>query len=175
MPRTTREVLAAQKQQAERDLINQRNMIMTAAESYDEWFPSNFLKADDLDDGPMTLTIADIHQEKMQDGNSKPCVFFKEDKRALVLNVTNKNSLILLSKSKNPADAIGLRVMLVQVEAEYQGKPCKALRIRKPPTPGGAAAAAPPRQPKPGAAKQGRPPGKKTLAEDMDDEIPDNL
>ena len=114
---------------------------MTAAECYDEWFPSNFLKADDLDDGPMTLTISDIHPEKMQDGNSKPCVFFKEDKRALVLNVTNKNSLIMLSKSKNPADAIGLRVMLVQVEAEYQGKPCKALRIRKPPTLGGAAAA----------------------------------
>ena len=77
----------------------------------------------------MALTISDIHPEKMQDGNSKPCVFFKEDKRALVLNVTNKNSLILLSKSKNPADAIGMRVMLVQVEAEYQGKPCKALRI----------------------------------------------
>jgi hypothetical protein len=145
---------------------------MTAADSYDEWFPSNFLKADDLDDGPMTLTISDIHPEKMQDGNSKPCVFFKEDKRALVLNVTNKNSLVMLSKSKSPADAIGLRVMLVQVEAEYQGKPCKALRIRKPPTLGGPAAAEPPRQPKPGAAKRGRPPGKKTLAEDMDDDIP---
>ena len=107
-------------------------------------FHRNFLKADDLDDGPMTLTIADIHPEKMQDGNSKPCVFFKEDKRALVLNVTNKNSLVTMSKSKNPADAIGMRVMLVQVEAEFQGKPCKALRIRKPPTLGGAAAAEPP-------------------------------
>ena len=93
MPKTSRQVLAEQKLQAERDL-NNRSKTMTAAESYDEWFPSNFLKAEDLDDGPMTLTISDIHPEKMQDGNSKPCVFFKEDKRALVLNVTNKNSLV---------------------------------------------------------------------------------
>lgn len=121
------------------------------------------------------LTISDIHAEKMQDGNSKPCVFFKEDKRALVLNVTNKNSLIMLSKSKNPADAIGLRVMLVQVEAEFQGKPCKALRIRKPPTLGGPTAAELPERPKPGPARRGRPPGKKTLAEELDDDIPDTL
>jgi hypothetical protein len=188
MPKTTKQVLAEQARQADAERVRSqhsdlshpqqpnRSTIMTAAESYDEWFPSNFWKADDLDDGPMPiLTITDIHPEKMQDGNSKPCVFFKEDKRALVLNVTNKNSLIALSRSKNPADAIGLRVMLVQVEAEYQGKPCKALRIRKPPTLGGAGAGAPPRQPKPGAARQGRPAGKKTLAEDMNDEIPDTL
>ena len=99
--------------------------------SYDDWYPSNFFKADDLDDGPKILTITDIHPEKMQDGKSKPCVFFKEDKRALVLNVTNKNALVMLTKSKNPADAVGLRIMLVQVEGEYQGKPCKAMRIRK--------------------------------------------
>jgi hypothetical protein len=142
MPRTTKQVLAEQQKQADAERnSHSRSTTMNGAESYDEWFPSNFLKADDLDDGPMTLTISDIHPEKMQDGNSKPCVFFREDKRALVLNVTNKNSLILLSKSKNPRDAIGLRVTLVQVEAEYQGKPCKALRIRKPPSPGGHAAA----------------------------------
>src|SRR5262245_44203028 len=156
MPRTSQEVLAEQKLQAERNL-NNRSKTMTATESYDEWFPSNFLKADDLDEGPVTLTITDIHPEKMQDGNSKPCVFFKEDKRALVLNVTNKNSLVLLSKSKNPRDAIGMRVMLVQVEAEYQGKPCKALRIRKPPTLGGPTAAEPPHRPKSGPARHGRP------------------
>jgi hypothetical protein len=173
MPKTSRQVLHEQKLQAERDL-NNRSTTMNA-ESYDEWFPSNFLKADDLDEGPMTLTIADIRPEKMQDGNAKPCVFFKEDRRALVLNVTNKNSLVLLSKSKNPRDAIGLRVMLVQVEAEYQGKLCKAIRIRKPPALVGPAAAEPPERPRSGSAKHSRPPGKKTLAEEMDDSIPDTL
>jgi hypothetical protein len=113
--------------------------------SYDDYFPSNFFKADDLDDGPKILTITDIHPEKMQDGKSKLCVFFLEDKRALVLNVTNKNALVMLTKSKNPADAIGLRIMLVQVEAEYQGNPRKAIRIRKPPAAGETA----PQQPKP--------------------------
>jgi len=134
--------------------------------SYDDWFPSNFLKADDLDDGSMTLTITDIHPEKMQDGTSKPCVFFKEDKRALVLNVTNKNALQMITKSKSPQDAIGLRIMLVQVEAEYQGKPCKAMRIRKPPALGGAEAP----KPQPTTAKRSRP--RKTTAEELNDDIP---
>jgi len=52
--------------------------------SYDDWYPSNFFKADDVINNPLDLTIADIHPEKMQDGNPKPVVFFKEDKRGLV-------------------------------------------------------------------------------------------
>jgi hypothetical protein len=101
--------------------------------TYDDWYPSNYFKADDVFDNPMILTIADIHPEKMQDGKSKPCVFFKEDKRGLVLNITNKNFLVMLTRSRDPADAVGQRVMLVAVEAEYQGKPCMALRLRRPP------------------------------------------
>jgi hypothetical protein len=104
--------------------------------SYDEWFPSNYFKADDVIDNPLTLTVTGIRPEKMQDGKLKPCVFFKEDKRALVLNVTNKNFLIMLTRSKDPAEAVGQRVMLVAVEAEYQGKPCMALRLRRPPAAG---------------------------------------
>lgn len=104
--------------------------------TYDDWYPSNYFKADDVIDDPLILTITAIHPEKMQDGKAKPCVFFKEDKRALVLNVTNKNFLIMLTRSKDPADAVGQRVMLVAVEAEYQGKPCMALRLRRPPAAG---------------------------------------
>jgi hypothetical protein len=76
-------------------------------------------------------------------------VFFKEEKRALVLNVTNKNFLIMLTRSKNPADAIGQKVMLVAVEAEFQGKPCMALRLRRPPAIGETAP-----QPAPKATKR---------------------
>lgn len=101
--------------------------------SYDDWYPSNYFKADDVIDNPLFLTVADIHPEKMQDGNSKPVVFFKEDNRGLVLNKTNKNFLVLLTHSKNPADAAVQRVMLMAVESEFQGKPCMALRLRRPP------------------------------------------
>ena len=47
----------------------------------------------------------------------------------------------MMTKSNNPADAIGLRVMLVAVPATYQGKPCMAIRIQPPPS----ATAAPPK------------------------------
>jgi hypothetical protein len=113
--------------------------------TYDDWYPSNYLKADDVIDNPLDLTVTAIRPEKMQDGKLKPCVFFKEDKRALVLNVTNKNFLILLTRSRDPADAVNERVRLVAVEAEYQGKPCMALRLRRPP----AADETAPQQPKP--------------------------
>jgi hypothetical protein len=123
--------------------------------SYDDWYPSNFFKADDVINNPLDLTIADIHPEKMQDGNPKPVVFFKEDKRGLVLNKTNKNFLVMLTRSKNPADAVGQRVVLVAVESEFQGKPCMALRLRRPPALGAAT-----EQPKsaPKAAAKRKPP-----------------
>ena len=38
-----------------------------------------------------------------------------------------------MTKSKNPTDAVGLRVMLVAVPATFQGKPCMAIRIEPPP------------------------------------------
>jgi hypothetical protein len=142
--------------------------------SYDDWYPSNYLKADDVIDNAMVLTISSIQPEKMQDGKQKPVVFFKEEKRGLVLNVTNKNFLVMLTRSKNPADAVGQRVSLVAVEAEYQGKPCMALRLRRPAA-GQASPQPQPKPPKPGPAKRGRPPGKKTLAEEMDDNIPYTL
>ena len=48
-------------------------------QSYDDWYPSNYFKADDVIDNPLDLTITAIRPEKMQDGKPKPCVFFKED------------------------------------------------------------------------------------------------
>ena len=136
--------------------------------SYDDYFPSNYLKADDVIDNPMILTIAAIQPEKMQDGKTKPVVFFKEDKRGLVLNVTNKNFLVMMTRSKNPADAIGQRVMLVAVEAEYQGKPCMALRLRRPPAGGEPTPQTSPKSPNLEPPKR-RPRGK-TVAEEPDDE-----
>ena len=101
--------------------------------SYDDWYPSNYFKAADAIDDPLDLTITAVQPEKMQDGTFKPAVHFKEDKRKLVLNVTNKNFLVQLTRSKNPNDAVGQRVRMVAVEAEFQGKPCMALRLRRVP------------------------------------------
>ena len=117
--------------------------------SYDDWYPSNYFKADDVD-----RRAADPHHHRHSPGEdarrkikARVCSS-RRTSAALVLNVTNKNFLILLTRSKNPADAIGQRVILVAVEGEYQGKPCMALRLRRPP----AAGEAPPcQQPKPAA------------------------
>lgn len=140
------------------------------ADTYDDWFPSNYWKAEDLDDGPVIDTITDIAPQKMQDGTMKPCVFFKENTKKLVLNVTNKNALQMMTRSKNPKDAIGLRIMLVQVEAEYQGKPCKAIRIRTPPALGATTAQKPQPGPSPATGKRGKP--RKSTGDEISDSIP---
>jgi hypothetical protein len=100
--------------------------------SYDDWYPSKYFKADDVIDNPRDLTITGIVPEKMQDGVLKPVVHFKEHERGAVLNVTNKNFLIMATHSKNPADAVGLRITLVAVPDKFQGRPCYGLRFQRP-------------------------------------------
>jgi hypothetical protein len=102
--------------------------------SYDDYFPSKYFKASDLDDGSRELTVKVMRPEKMNDGTSKLCVFFEETDKGLVLNKTNSSTLAMLSGSKNPQDAIGLRVLLIQGEGEFQGKACRTIRIRRAPT-----------------------------------------
>jgi hypothetical protein len=143
--------------------------------TYDDWYPSNYLKASDLDNGPLTLTVSEIRPQKMQDGKLKPCVFFQEDRRGLVLNVTNKNTLVLLTRSKNPADAVGLRLQLVQTDETYQGRPCKGIRIARAPAPASAVKEGnAPAHSRPAAAKAvpaARAPAD-GAANDLDDSIP---
>jgi hypothetical protein len=122
--------------------------------TWDQLYPSNFFRASDVETGPITLTIKGIGQQPMQDGKTKPCASFLEDSRNLVLNRTNAAMLRALSGGSNsPADAVGMRIMLVAVESEYAGKPCLALRIRKPPADG---TTAPVIQPKPKPVKRGK-------------------
>ena len=74
-----------------------------------------------------------IVQKPMKDGRLKPVLYFEEDKRGLILNKTNANMLKLLTRSNNPADVVGLKVQLFAAPSAFQGQPCNAVRIRKPP------------------------------------------
>jgi hypothetical protein len=62
----------------------------------DSLFPSKYLSAVDVEP-PITLTIFGVTQESMKghDGEEilKPVVSFRESKKSMVMNVTNKNIL----------------------------------------------------------------------------------
>ena len=61
-----------------------------------EAFPSKFLKADDLQDRTVKLTIDRVEMDEVGDGR-KPIAYFKDAKKGLVLNVTNARAIATLA------------------------------------------------------------------------------
>jgi hypothetical protein len=139
-----------------------------------EAFPSKWLKAADIGDDPMTLTIASHKMAEMQDGNRKPAIYFEEDDRGLILNKTNGNT-IAAAYGDDMLDWNGQRIQLISVPVDMQGKTVDAIRVRV----RQAKAAAKPQQVRSGAGNynygelkervQAEP---KTKADALNDEIP---
>lgn len=97
-------------------------------------FPSQWIKADDLDGGPVTVTIRELAVEDIGQGKnreSKPVLYFHNAQKGLVLNVTNCRAI---------EDAYGLEtdewagrvVELFATETDFQGKRVPCVRVRVP-------------------------------------------
>lgn len=121
-----------------------------------EMFPSKWLAAADLNDQDVTLTISDVSQETVGQGDDaelKWCVYFSEVKKGLVLNKTNAGSLSS-SLGDDTDDWIGKKVVLYPTEVQFNSKMVEAIRVKEKATkvankqqqPAGARTAAPPRQ-----------------------------
>jgi hypothetical protein len=97
-------------------------------------FPSKYLKADtDIPDGgDLKLTISGVEMATVGQGvdaEEKPVVFFDETTKGLVLNVTNKNTLVGLFGTDTD-EWVGKRVALFATEVDFQGRQTLAIRIR---------------------------------------------
>jgi hypothetical protein len=77
----------------------------------------------------MVLTIDRVEIAEMQDGNRKPCLYFQEQDKGLVLNRTNANAIAAIHGDDTDAWS-GHRVQLISVPVEFQGKQVDAIRIR---------------------------------------------
>lgn len=96
-----------------------------------EAFPSNFLKADDLNGKPVTLTIAAVEMETLgqgKDKESKLIVQFKGTEKKLVCNKTNANTIGKLY-GDDTDDWIGQRITIKPMEVEFQGEMKLAIRV----------------------------------------------
>lgn len=96
----------------------------------DAAFPSTYLKAADLNERDITVTINDVKQEEVGD-DSRPVVYFRGAKKGLVLNKTNATT-IAEAYGNDTDDWFGKPVTLYEAEAEYQGKRMPAIRVRIP-------------------------------------------
>lgn len=94
--------------------------------------PSKWLKAADLDGKPQLVTIKKFTVEGLQDGTKKPAVWFREEAKALVLNVTNGKSIEKIVGSADPEVWIGKRVVIYPTETEMGGERVDCIRVRAP-------------------------------------------
>jgi hypothetical protein len=101
-------------------------------------FPSKWLTAADLEDADKTLTIADVAQESIGQGEEqelKWVVFFHEYRaggergKGLVLNKTNAVSLAGCF-GDDTDDWIGHKVVLYPTQVQFSGKMVEAIRVK---------------------------------------------
>ena len=105
-----------------------------------EVFGGNYLKAADLHDDELLLTIAGVSEKEFENNGKKQKkldMWFSEDPRHLVLNVTNSRK-IAQTYGPNTDNWIGKKIQLYVAEVEFQGDTVPAIRVRtgkKKPTP----------------------------------------
>lgn len=98
----------------------------------DAAFPSKYLKASDIGDGDMPLTIKEVVIENIGQGEdieSKPILYFAETEKGLVLNKTNSNTIKGLYSAETDNWA-GKMIALFATEVDFAGKQTLALRVR---------------------------------------------
>lgn len=93
-----------------------------------EMFPSNYLKAADIDDDTV-VTIQSVQEETIGD-DPKHVVYFDELEKGLVLNKTNAESIAAATGSDDTDDWPGSQVTLFATTVSFQGKPVEAIRVK---------------------------------------------
>ena len=100
-------------------------------------FRSSTWKAADLET-PQVLTIEEVKTHEFDDG-PKLILNFKEDKRGLICNRTNSNTIVE-SYGDETDDWIGKKIQLYKSRTEFQGRMVDCVRVQGPKS----TAAAPP-------------------------------
>lgn len=93
-------------------------------------FPSQYLKASDLQGKSVTVKIATVRVEKVGD-DQRPILYFVGKDKGVVLNKTNKNAVVGLYGTETD-EWTGQPIELFVALVDYQGKQTEAIRIRAP-------------------------------------------
>lgn len=96
-----------------------------------EAFPSNFLKADDLQGKDIIVTIQEVTLEELGKGNEKEqklIIAFKGKDKKLVCNKTNAKTIAKIH-GDDTDDWIGKSIIIGPREVEFQGDQVWAIRV----------------------------------------------
>jgi hypothetical protein len=93
-----------------------------------EAFPSNYLKAADLQGRTITVKISHVTSEKLGDDN-KLILYFDGKQKGMVLNKTNANNLAFAFGPETD-DWQGAEAQLYPTMVDFQGRSVEALRLK---------------------------------------------
>lgn len=91
-------------------------------------FPSNYLKASELQGRDVTVTMSNVVFETIGQ-DRKPVLYFAGTKKGMVLNKTNSNNISQLY-GQETENWVGKKITLFPCMVDYQGKSVEAVRIR---------------------------------------------
>lgn len=100
-----------------------------------EVFPSTYLKASDLADGPKDVIINNCKTEEVgqgDDARTMPILEFRDGQGALVLNKTNWNTLLTSFGGTDTDEWNGRTIQIYSAEVSFGGKMVNGIRIRIP-------------------------------------------
>lgn len=132
----------------------------------DSAFPSQYLKAADLQGKKVTVTMSHVDMEDIG-GDLKPILYFIGKDKGLVLNKTNSNTIAMMHGYETD-EWSGKSITLVEAMVDFQGRTVAAIRVYAQRPPSAPAAAATPK-PRPSTAKAPPPPADDVV---IDDEVP---
>jgi hypothetical protein len=91
-------------------------------------FPSDYLRAADLQGRAVTVTMAHVNMEKV--GNDqKPILYFQGKERGLVLNVTNAKKIAEIY-GDDTENWTGAKIVLYEAMVDFKGDTVAAIRVR---------------------------------------------
>jgi arabinogalactan endo-1,4-beta-galactosidase len=93
----------------------------------DSAFPSQYLKAADLQGKKITVTMSHVDMEDIG-GDLKPILYFIGKDKGLVLNKTNSNTIAMMHGYETE-DWSGKSITLVEAMVDFQGRTVAAIRV----------------------------------------------
>jgi hypothetical protein len=97
-----------------------------------DFFPSKFLKAEDLD-ADLTVTIKLVTTDTVGQGaqqETKPVAHFVEVDKGLALNKTNFNAIAKITGEPNSDKWNGQKITLTVQDVEFKGDIVSAIRVK---------------------------------------------
>jgi hypothetical protein len=94
-------------------------------------FPSNYLKASDLKNSQVVVTIDRVEFEPVgRDREMKAVIYFVNKTKGVILNKTNARKITEITGSALTEDWTGHAIQLYPTETEFGGETVECIRIR---------------------------------------------